>query len=281
MGIIDTLYSLDRRIIYWILIVVMCFPLVSPLGLPVPVGRRTEQYHAVIESLQAGDAVVLAQQAAPTIYPEVEGAILATLKHIATKSNELKASDGEGLKLLIWASYHPSCLPVADSVFKPLLEEYGQVMYEDFVIFPFVSGSGSGLTRLAYGIKEVLGADFYGVPLVDIDMLDNIDTYEDVDLYVAMGAYYYDTATDWIVKFRITCLVASAGWAAPGMEADFNRGTNQGYLTSTRGGAEYEYYSGFSGPAMAQVESLVFIHVYVFILLTITNILFFYKRSGR
>ena len=282
MSLIDRLYTLDRRIIYWILIVVMCFPLVAPIGLPTPVGRRTEQYHAVIESLEAGDAVILAQQAAPTIYPEVEGAILATLKHLATKSNELVASDGDGLKLLILSSYHPSCIPVADSIYRPLLESYGLVMYEDFVIFPFVSGGAAGLTRLATGIKSVLGADFYAVPLNTIAMLDNIDTYEDVALYTAYGAYYYDVGTDWIVKYRIPCICASAGWAAPGMEAAFQRDTIQGYLTSVRGGAEYETYSGFVGPASAMVESLVFIHVYVFILLTITNIIFFYKRGvGR
>lgn len=281
MSLIDRLYGLDRRIIYWILIVVMCFPLVSPIGLPTPVGRRTEQYHAVIEALEAGDAVILAQQASPTIYPEVEGAILATLKHLATKSNELKASDGDGLKLVIWSSYHPSCIAVAESAYRPLLEAYGQVMYEDFVIMSFVSGSGAGLTRLAYGIKEVLQADYYGVPLDTIPMLDDIDTHEDFALYTAYGAYYYDTGTDWIVKFRLTCLVASAGWAAPGMEAAFQRGVLQGYLTSVRGGAEYEQYAGFVGPASAMVESLVFIHVYVFILLTVSNIIFFYKRSGR
>jgi hypothetical protein len=154
-------------------------------------------------------------------------------------------------------------------------------MYEDFVIMSFVSGSGAGLTRLAYGIKEVLQADYYGVPLDTIPMLDDIDTHEDFALYTAYGAYYYDTGTDWIVKFRLTCLVASAGWAAPGMEAAFQRGVLQGYLTSVRGGAEYEQYAGFVGPASAMVESLVFIHVYVFILLTVSNIIFFYKRSGR
>jgi hypothetical protein len=258
----------------------MCFPLISPIGLPTPVGIRTEQYHEQIEILPPGGVVILAQQAAPTIYPEVEGAILATLKHIAAKSAELKASDGEGLKLLIWSSYHPSCLPVADSIYKPLLESQGLVMYEDFVIFAFVPGGSSALTRLAYGMKEVVGTDFYNVDLTTIAMMDDIDVAADVNLYTAYGAYYYDTGTDWIVKFRIPCIVASAGWAAPGMEAAFARGAIQCYVTSLRGGAEYENYADFPGPASAMIESLVFIHVYVFILLTISNIIFFYKKGG-
>ena len=282
MSILEKIYNLDKRIIYWIMLAVIILPLITPIGIPLPVSPRTAQFYNEIKNIQPGDVIILSQEAAPTQYPEVEGAILAVTKNVATLHKQFVDAGQPGLKVLVWSLYHPSCLPISEDVVVPILETYGGMeMYEDFVLFPFIPNADAGLTRLAYGIKDTLSADYYGRDLYTIPMLEDIETAEDASLYIAFGEYQQCIGTDWVIVYRVPFIMASSGWAATQMETAVSTGQAISYIVSVKGGAEYEYVSGFPGPAYADVEAISMVVLYLLVLIAISNVVYFATKNAE
>jgi len=79
------LLRIDKRVIYLILFVVVSYPLLRPVGLPLTVGRETKGVYDYIEKLQPGDVVVMSFDYSPSSFAEQHPQAVAVLNHLMRK----------------------------------------------------------------------------------------------------------------------------------------------------------------------------------------------------
>jgi hypothetical protein len=272
MGIVDRIYKIDRRVIIWIIVILVAIPMITPIGLPIPPTEFALGYYNTIESVsdEPGAIFLIHSGLSSTAFDELKGGMFATIKHIASK---------EG-KILWCAAYSPECVSIIESYFAPLCEELGMVYGEDYIIFDFLAGGAATFNHMARDLKEALITDKYGTSLYDVATLPimaGLDDYEDIDCVVnyAMG---FDTSYDIVSIFHVPCVYGNEGWQATAIMSHYVMGLIQGFLSTIRGCAEYEFISGFPGPSVASVESITVANMYLVALIVVTNILFFYKK---
>ncbi|GAG57174.1 unnamed protein product, partial [marine sediment metagenome] len=58
MSILEKLQNIDRRYIYLLAWVFVLFPLLFPLGLPVPIGRESKAWKEYIENIPDDSTII-------------------------------------------------------------------------------------------------------------------------------------------------------------------------------------------------------------------------------
>ena len=81
----EKLENIDRRIIYLLLWIVVLWPLLSPIGLPVSISAETRVAYRFIEDLPAGSVVVASFDHSFAGMPELYPHDLAFLHHLFSR----------------------------------------------------------------------------------------------------------------------------------------------------------------------------------------------------
>ncbi len=84
--------ELDRRILYWALVIVLAVPFIHPLLLPVSISETTISLYNFIEKLGPDDVVIIGIQAGVSAWPEVLPGLVAVSKHLIQR----------GAKIIYW-----------------------------------------------------------------------------------------------------------------------------------------------------------------------------------
>ncbi len=85
MGFIEKLGRIDSRVLYVLLVVVLLYPLVKPMGLPVSLSSWTKTSYAVIDAVPSGETVVIDIGYNIDGAPDVEPQLEAVLRHLFEK----------------------------------------------------------------------------------------------------------------------------------------------------------------------------------------------------
>src|SRR5690349_21132726 len=130
MSLTDRVARLDRRWIYLAMFLIVLFPMLRPVRLPVPVSSPAERFHAAIESLPAGSIVVMPFDYDPAFTAEVHPMAVAVLRRLLEKKVRV-----------ITVTMQPAGPPMPDRAFAevgpPLHARYGV----DFVNLGYKSGN--------------------------------------------------------------------------------------------------------------------------------------------
>ena len=58
-SIFDRLQKLDSRVYFWLILVVLTIPILSPIGLPIPITDTTKKLYSGIKTIKQGDVVLI------------------------------------------------------------------------------------------------------------------------------------------------------------------------------------------------------------------------------
>ena len=86
MSILDKIMDLDRRILWWLLVIAVAIPLIKPLGLPIVINPSTQNTFDIIEALPEDSVVVIAQNTQASNYPESGPGWVALTTHLQRKN---------------------------------------------------------------------------------------------------------------------------------------------------------------------------------------------------
>jgi hypothetical protein len=262
----------QRRLMYLTVTILACIPLLTPIGLPVPINSWTMEAYDKIDSLEPGSKVVVSACIQIPAWPEIEGSTIAMLNHLFSK---------EGIKIVIVSFYADG--PMAITLALKNIDTHGKEYGVDWVHLPFLSGAETALAGFASDIKEMTKEDFFGTPLTELPLMDDINTLEDFDFaqlfMVGMSPGIEEHLRQWILPYGIETGAAAVGIALPWVQHYYAEGFTKGYVASVRGGAEYERLIKMPGKATAMTESLSATHVFLIILIIAGNAKYFYDRS--
>jgi len=94
-GIWHRLQNIDRRIIYWILFIILAIPFISPLGLPVAISPQSQSLYDGIKQVKEGEVVVINISSGVSAWAECLPSLIVSTKMLAQ----------QGAKIIVWTTF--------------------------------------------------------------------------------------------------------------------------------------------------------------------------------
>jgi len=285
--IYERLMTIDRRIIYAILLVVVTLPLVFPSVLKVTPMTPVEKLFTAVDNTPDDKALILDCSYAPQIKAEVEPMAIAVLRH-AFKTRK---------KILVLSLY-VEMIGLATRAINQVVEEFNSVAetYEDSLIYgrdyvflgwqppPIVPMLGMGES-----ISNIYVVDYYGNQTDTLQIMQKVKNYNDISILVALSGSTIPISWVAYAQNRYGLRVGVGCTAVSG--ADFytyyQTGQFTGLMVGMKGAAEYEELveanHGVKGRRVASeaMLSLTYAHLIIMLFIVIGNIGFFLHRRRK
>lgn len=274
MSLLERISDLDRRWIYLLAWAFVLFPLLNPLGLPIPISSDAEKWYAYVENeINDGDVVLFTPMYGVSGMPELFPMTVATMKHLLTKD----------VKIIIVSFWTEGPL-----VFNTLLTQvdpadFGYVYGEDWIRLGYLPGGETAMGSLARGIQDAVAVDYVeGRPLSSFPVMEGIETGEDIDIIVS-----FETGTpgtpEWMRQFNAPYgtpqITGCIGVSVSGMIPYVQSGQLQALMPGLTVSAEYEILLERPGLAVAGVDAVSTSHVYIVLLVILGNIAYLLTRE--
>jgi hypothetical protein len=258
------------NIIYILLIILTAIPLLSPLGLPIPIDDKTREVHDLVETLNPGDVVVLSPAITAAQWSDVGPGIIALTNHFFMKDAKVIVADflrGDGALLM------ESAWDVVDI---PAGKQYGV----DYVNLGFFPGTETAMAAFANDVRGTTAEDVRGNPTSQLAILEGVDDMSDVDLVVVVS----EQIPNGIGQFRDPYGVKFIGFpntmGVPSTMPYYTAGSIDAILNGLSGGTEYEILINKPGRGAATLDAQTLNHLLILALIVIGNIMAITKMGA-
>lgn len=278
MSLLEKMQNLDRRYIYLLGWIFVLFPLLNPLGLPVPIGRESRQWKEYIDNIPNDSIILVSLDYGVSGMPELYPMTVATMHHLWSNSQ------AKNWQIVVCAFWNQGPL-----VFDTLLSQinpasaYGVVYGEDWIELGWIPGSETGMNSFAVDMWGQTPTDYLEQrPLSQYPMMENIRTAQDVDLIIS-----FETGTpglpewlrQWNTPYGVPIIVGCIGVSVPGMAPYLDSGQLSALMPGLTSSGEYEILINRPGLAVAGLDAVSMSHLLVVLLVVIGNIAFFASRG--
>lgn len=277
MSIIKKIRDMDNRIIYGLAWIFVLFPLISPLGLPIPISTDAVAWNDFVNNeIEDGDTVIFTLMYGTSGMPELFPMSVATMKHLLEK-------DVKFIVLSFWTE--------GPLVFDRLIgqvdpADYGKVYGEDWIRLGYIPGGETAMSALATSFQNTIPNDYVeGKPLDSFPIMDNIKSAEDIDLIIS-----FETGTpgtpewlrQWNTPYGVPQISGVIGVSVSGIIPYINSGQLSALLPGLTVSAEYEMLINKPGLAVAGVDAVSTSHLMIVLLVIVGNITYFMtKEDGK
>jgi hypothetical protein len=271
IGLGQKILNIDRRIIATITLVAIVFPLLFPIGLPITIAQVTQDTYDLIENLNEGDVVVFECSFDTGYQGSIGPGVTAVLTHLLQKQ----------VKLVAYSLHIEG--PITFSISWEQIPQGLKDQYEygkDWVYLGFMTGGESAQIKAAEDLKSLFTYDHYGNRIEDLEMLNDINSFEDYDLIIGAwrgGEYGGHTMRIWSETFNedLIQIGQMAAWPQNMLDA----GLMVGYVRGTRGAAEYELILKRPGIGVAAMDAVSLAFSWLIISVIIGNIGFYMRQQ--
>ena len=273
MKIIKLFGDLDRRWLYLLLLLVVVFPLLRPLGIPVEVTASTAQFVAAVDKLQPGDKMLLAFDYSIGGGADVDPQAQIVLAHALSK----------GVKVVEVAFIDTGLTYAEKSI--DLWESKGKVYGTDIILLGYASGVETAISAFSQNIAQVFPTDVRGKPIGSYPIMEGVNTAGDFQ-FIAEFATGIPGPAEWIrqvvTRFSVPLgcgVVAVMGpQNVPYLQSKQLVGLLGGGLKSA---AEYEIAVKMPGAATAAMDAQSLGHVVIVLFVLLGNLLFLVEKQEQ
>jgi len=274
MSLLEKIRDLDNRIIYGLAWIFVLFPLLSPLGLPIPISGDSIAWKSFIDNdIQDGDTVIFTLMYGTSGMPELFPMSVATMKHILEK-------DVKFIVVSFWTE--------GPLVFDTLLgqvdpADYGKIYGEDWIRLGYLPGGETAMGAFATSFQNTVPRDYVeGNSLDSFPIMADIKSAEDIDLIIS-----FETGTpgtpewlrQWNTPYGVPQITGCIGVSVPGIIPYINSGQLSALLPGLTVSAEYEVLLNKPGLAVAGVDAVSTSHLLVVMLVILGNITYFMTKE--
>jgi hypothetical protein len=235
-----------------------------PIGLPVAITNATVLAFNFVDSLPPGARVS---------YEVGLTTMVATTEEYAWK-DVLNTMIKKNLHIFIWA-ITPDEVAINEKYLEDVLgtsTPNTHPLYDKNIVNLGLSSGGTpqGIQAMALNSKY-LGADAYGTPISNLQMMANINTANDWDCYVGTPVQ-----NPVITQFNLQkkTITITYQLQMPNIQSGLQNGLIVGYVADVKGAAEWEALSHTPGAAIKPQDASSLIMIYGLLLVVIGNILY-------
>jgi hypothetical protein len=269
VALFEKLSNLDIRILYVIMVISATYPLLRPIGLPLPISVQVRNsYDAIENNIKPGDLVFVGVDFEPTQEPELWPQLLAVGRHVARKGARIV------LIHMIAGGFR------YEERFQKILEDQYNMTYGvNLLSLPFSAGREAAFQSVVADFKGLYQVDLAGRPLTQFPLWNEIKGASDFKMYVQIA-----DAPDWWLRpmSQVPGLMLWNGTVASGastMAPLYQSGQMVGFIIGMAGAAEYEVLVKLPGPAAAAMDSQSLGHGLIILFVILGNL--GYQASKR
>ncbi len=268
----NVLRNLDRRVIYVLLFLLVLYPLVKPMGLPVSVGPWTQGSFDYINNLKAGDLVVVSFDYSSGGAPDVDPQAVVVVKHLFKK----------GVRIVGTAFVDQGVL-FANKVFDAW-QKQGKKPGVDFVNLGYLAGGETAVAAFGNNPLKAFPKDNNGNDTASMPIMQGVKTAADFKL-IAAFATGAPGPSEWVrqvvTKYKTPYMAGLVTVMAPGAEPYLQSKQMIGLLAGLRGAAEYETALKEPGTAAAGMDAQSMGHVVIIVFVILGNILYLLDKPKK
>lgn len=231
---LNSLFNIDRRIIFVFVFLAILLPMVWPFPLTVkPISHVQTFFDTVDESASGGGAVFLAMDWGPAVAPELEPAARAIVRHVFSRGGRVVMASGsqDG------ADLHKAIL--LDSA-----QEYGAVNGKDFAYLGFMPSGSPLIINMGQNFASAYPTDADGRNITELQVMRGIAKLGDFDFAVSFAAGLGQVTNLWLAYaqnmygVRVGAVVTAV--LAPDLYNYLNSRQLTGLIGGLIGAAQYE-----------------------------------------
>lgn len=264
--------DVDRRVLYWVIFLVLVVPYLSPLGLPITVQETTKALYNKIDAMGPNNIALFSIAGGVSAWAEIQPSMVAVMRHLVTRQ----------IKVVIWGFFTDQDLTV-DMIKSQVPELTTKYKYgTDWVYMGYLAGAETAVVQLASDVHAVFKADKYGTPIDQLPLMQRVNSAKDIDIVLTVdtGSYILYYIRHWSVAKGTP--VAEIGIA---MQTEYlpyypNSGL-MAILIGVRGGAEYEKLIGRLGDGTVTMDAINVSHLTFIIAIVLANVGYVMTRREK
>lgn len=220
-----------RHIVFLLILVAVTLPLLFNLSLRNDVTPETQHFYTNIDTLAAGDALIISFDFEASSLPEVRPLAIALLRHAF--SHDLR---------IIGMSLFAEGTALGQQLVRQVAKEYGKKYGVDWVYLGFRPQRESAILSLGQSITAEFPRDYFGSPTKSMPIFQHIDRYADVASVISiadgdMPSYWIEYA---VSRHHVRLQAAVTATMATSFYPYLQSGQLKGLLAGLKGAAEYE-----------------------------------------
>jgi len=259
---LEKLNNLDVRILYVLMVIAATFPLLWPMGLPLPISEQVKaSYNAIETNIKPNDLVFFGIDFEPTQEAELWPQVLAVGRHVASKGARMV------LVNMIAGGFR-----YEERIEDVLIKQFNMKYGVNLLSLPFSAGREAAFQSIVADFKGLYKVDYHGKTLTDFPLWNEIKSAKDFKMYVQIA-----DAPDWWLRpmSQVKGLLLWNGTVASGastMAPLYQSGQMCGFIIGMSGGAEYEFLTKRPGPAAAAMDGQSMGHALIILFVILGNI---------
>ena len=276
MSAIKKLLALDPRIIFLLLFLLLAFPILHPVILPMAIQEYSLEAFEFADSIPAGSLVLIEGGNSAATYPQCGPGLVAQIYHLLTKDVKMVFFSPVGAEMQVWTQ------KAIDTAINKLPAGVPAENGINWVNLGYIPGGESACAAFANDIRSVVTKDYFGTPIENIPIMKGVN---DATAFVAVfwwggseGSIPYGVR-QFVTPFGIPMSGSCTTNEVPNYSPYISSGQMHGIFGGVRGSAEYEYLLKLPGPALGQAMATNFGGLYWLLLVAFGNILYFIQRT--
>jgi len=263
--------SLDRRVIFLVIAVVVILPLFFPLGLPIRPTSSSQDVYDAVNTLKAGDKALVSFEYGPSTKPEIQPMTVAMLRHLFERD----------VKVYITCLWPDGQFMAMEALEQVAENQYHKIYGEDYVLLGFRPGNEAVIKGIVSNLRKVYTVDARGNFLDDIPMMAGVNQVADFDYLFSASAGYPGTV-EWVqyAADPVGILMSTGTTSIQVNEVMpyVQSGQIVGILGGMPGAAEYESLIGQPGIGTSGMDAQSVAHLVIVGFIIFGNISFFLER---
>lgn len=272
------LMSIDRRWIFLVLTIFVVVPLVLGFQVKPVVSDEVQAIYDFVESLEAGDNLVVAIDYDPNALAELHPMAFAVMEQALAKRIKLitltLSQNGAGMA-------ESAVRSVVDSVkmYRGYTPEYGV----DYCFLGYRPYYALVILGMGQNFRIPFPQDYYNHPLDSLPMMRMIQNYDQVKGVIDITGS--NVADAWIAngngRYGVKLALGLTGVSAADYYPFYQSKQIIGLMGGMKGAAEYEFLAKNPGPAMEAMGVQTFAHLVIVGFIVIGNVGFFLDKRQR
>jgi len=263
--------SIDRRILFVVLMGAVLLPMVFPLDLPVAVTPEVQSVYDQIQALQPGAIIMIPCEYDPSSLAEMEPMTYAILRHAYRR----------GAKVVTVCLYATG-VSLIDQEFRKISDEMGKKYGEDWVYLGYKPYPAIVINSMGQDFRNSFPKDYYGNDTDSLPLMKGVKNYSSVKLVLTVNAtsgvdfwlQYGREPYQFPLALAVTAVMASDYYSFLQSKQIF------GLIGGMKGAAEYETLIDMKGDGTRGLNVQSVVHIVIVAFIVIGNVAFF-ASGGR
>ena len=273
MKLLRTLQTVDRRVLYALLLLAVTAPFFMSLKVPVAISPPTQKLYNTIEATPEGSFIIFGTDWSAGTRGENGAQTEALMRHVMRHK----------LRFAI-VCFDPQAATLTQKMAERLQTEYGYKEGENWCNWGYRVEEILFFKALAENVVSTVKTDNHGHPIASLPVMKGVTSAHDFKLLVNINptntyTYYIQFLQG---PYHIPMVFAPTAVMAPEAANYLDSGQISGMLTGLSGAIEYEQLVGVVGAATKASNCLSVAHLLIIALMIMGNIaMVLEKREAR